>query len=82
MFKLGRNSELFMSREIVEGTSVDLRTLERSGYSACTGSPPESTPYFTNIICIALFSVEMLESVEDTPLRKASLRSWGGRYTS
>ena len=49
----------------MQATSGDLCTLERSGYLACTVSPPESTPNFTDIICSALVSVEELDSVED-----------------
>ena len=55
--------------------SVDLCTLERSDYSVCTASPLENAPYFTDIICSALVSVEELDSDEDAPLRYASLCS-------
>ena len=52
-------------------TSVDSCTLECSGYLSCTASTHENAPYFTDIICSALVSVEGLDSVEDAPLRSA-----------
>ena len=75
MFKIGGNSELFTSREIVRATSVPLCTPERSGYLACTSSPLESAPYFTDILCSALVCVGELDGVEDAPLHYASLRT-------
>ena len=64
-----------MLEEKMQAASVDLCTLERCGYLACTGSPFDSAPYFTNIIASAPISVEELDSVEDAPVRYASLRS-------
>ena len=52
----------------MRATSIDLCTLERF-------APLESAPYFTNIIGSAVVSVLELDSVEDAPLRYASLCS-------
>ena len=62
----------------MQATHIDYCTLERSNYLKFTAPPLlESTPYFTSIICSALVSVEETDSVEDAPLRYASLCSWG-----
>ena len=69
-----RKFRIFTLREIVRATSIELCTLEPSGYLAYNTSSPESTPLFTDVIRSALVSVEELDSIEDTPLRFALLR--------